>query len=84
MEGDTYYLPEWAYVHVLHCITVIGYDDSAKIYTYTDTCGKVCGGGSPLSWELPPPPYHRAFDSTHREERRSRCFLSCHPRRAQR
>jgi len=31
--------------YVLHCITVIGYDDSAKTYTYTDTCGKVCGGG---------------------------------------
>ncbi len=45
VEGDTYYLPEWAYVHVLHYITVIGYDDSAKTYTYTDTCGKVCGGG---------------------------------------
>jgi len=41
VEADTYYLPEWPYTHILHWITVIGYDDNAK--TYTDTCGKACG-----------------------------------------
>jgi len=43
VEADTYYLPEWPYTHILHWITVIGYDDNAKTYTYTDTCGKACG-----------------------------------------
>ncbi len=41
--ADTYYLPEWPDVHILHWITIIGYNDTNHTYTYTDTCGTACG-----------------------------------------
>lgn len=45
-EVDTYYLPNWPYVHINHFITIIGYDDIRGIYYYTDTCANITGCGS--------------------------------------
>ena len=47
-EVDALDLPNWKWnntgvqkpSHVYHYITIIGYDDNAGIYYYTDTCGK--------------------------------------------
>ena len=42
---DTGYLPNWSR-SLSHAITVVGYDDTASTYKYTDTCGVHCNGSS--------------------------------------
>ena len=42
---DTIHLPNWSR-SVKHAITVIGYDDINKTYTFVDTCGVRCNGSS--------------------------------------
>jgi hypothetical protein len=42
---DTGYLPNWSR-SLSHAITVVGYDDVASTYKYTDTCGVHCNGSS--------------------------------------
>ncbi len=41
-EVDTGYLPNWR-TALYHFITIIGYDTTAGVYYYTDTCGTACG-----------------------------------------
>jgi hypothetical protein len=45
--ADTGYLPNWSRA-LSHAITIVGYDDVASTYKYTDTCGVHCNG-SPKS-----------------------------------
>jgi hypothetical protein len=42
---NTDYLPNWSR-GLGHSIAIIGYDDSARTYTYVDTCGKRCNGST--------------------------------------
>ncbi len=42
---DTGYLPNWSR-SLSHAITIVGYDDVATTYKYTDTCGVHCNGSS--------------------------------------
>lgn len=42
---DTGYLPNWSR-SLSHAITIVGYDDAATTYKYTDTCGTHCNGSS--------------------------------------
>ncbi len=39
---DTGYLANWKGVSLSHAITIVGYDDAAATYSYTDTCGTRC------------------------------------------
>ncbi len=45
VAADTGYLPNWSR-SLSHAITVVGYDDTAVTYKYTDTCGVHCNGSS--------------------------------------
>ena len=45
VAADTGYLPNWSR-SLSHAITVVGYDDAAVTYKYTDTCGVHCNGSS--------------------------------------
>ncbi len=45
VAADTGYLPNWSR-SLSHAITVVGYDDKATTYKYTDTCGIHCNGSS--------------------------------------
>ncbi len=47
VAADTAKLPNWSR-SLSHAITIVGYDDVAKTYKYTDTCGVHCNG-SPKS-----------------------------------
>ena len=42
---NTAYLPNWSR-SLGHSIAIVGYDDTAKTYTYLDTCGRTCNGGA--------------------------------------
>ncbi|HLY31428.1 MAG TPA: hypothetical protein VKQ36_10385 [Ktedonobacterales bacterium] len=47
-EVDAGMLPNWQESgNIHHFITIVGYDDNAGIYYYTDTCGKSTGCGDP-------------------------------------
>ena len=41
--ANTAYLPNWNR-SLGHAIAIVGYDDTAKTYTYLDTCGRACNG----------------------------------------
>lgn len=41
--ANTGYLPNWSR-SLSHAITIVGYDDIATTYKYTDTCGVHCNG----------------------------------------
>jgi len=43
--ADTGLLPNWSR-SLSHAITVVGYDDTASTYKYTDTCGVHCNGSA--------------------------------------
>jgi hypothetical protein len=49
---DTYDLPNWqdgtATRHITHALAIVGYDNTSNppTYTYTETCGRTCGGGT--------------------------------------
>jgi hypothetical protein len=45
VAADTGLLPNWSR-SLSHAITVVGYDDKASTYKYTDTCGVRCNGSS--------------------------------------
>jgi hypothetical protein len=45
VAADTGYLPNWSR-SLSHAITVVGYDDKASTYKYTDTCGVHCNGSA--------------------------------------
>jgi hypothetical protein len=42
---STVRLPNWSR-SVGHSITIIGYNDATKMFTYTDTCGKACNSSA--------------------------------------
>ena len=42
---NTAYLPNWSR-SIGHSIAIVGYDDTAKTYTYLDTCGRACNGSA--------------------------------------
>lgn len=43
--GGNLFSPFWSNTSVIHYLTIVGYDDVAGTYTYTDTCGTACGSG---------------------------------------
>lgn len=45
VAADTGMLPNWSR-SLSHAITVVGYDDKASTYKYTDTCGIHCNGSA--------------------------------------
>ena len=45
VAADTGLLPNWSR-SLSHAITVVGYDDKASTYKYTDTCGIHCNGSA--------------------------------------
>lgn len=47
-EVDAQYLPNWPEIDRKknHFITIVGYDNASREYTYTDTCGHSTGCGS--------------------------------------
>jgi hypothetical protein len=46
VQADTYYLPNWKNgsrtPHTRHSVTIVGYDNEARTFTYLDTCGRSC------------------------------------------